>query len=163
MDGVIVKTWHGVDAPTSMAYMLPDNSILRPSADPGGDFGAGGAGGRIQRISGDDLVMWDFFLSVDHQQHHDIQPMPGGTVLIIAWERKSRAEAEAMGRQGLSHDMWPTLIVEVEPVGFDSGTVVREWQARSSRRLCSSASHCSAPEVKELPRSAKPKQHTATQ
>jgi hypothetical protein len=75
-------------------------------------------------------VVWDFFFSsIDRQQHHDIEPMPGGTLLIIAWERKTQAEAEAMGREGINQDMWPTLIVEVEPVGPDSGVVVWEWHA----------------------------------
>ena len=42
-------------------------------------------------------MVWDFFFSnSDHQQHHDIEPMPGGNVLLIAWERKTQAEAEAM-------------------------------------------------------------------
>ncbi len=128
MDGVIVKTWHGTGSPASMAYMLPDSSILRPSVDPAGQFPGGGAGGRIQRIDADDVVVWDFFFSnSDHQQHHDIEPMPGGNVLLIAWELKTRAEAEAMGRQAISIDMWPTLIVEVEPVGPTGGTVVWEW------------------------------------
>jgi hypothetical protein len=130
MDGLVVKTWHGVESPTSMAYMLADSSILRPSADPSGAFGAGNAGGRIQRIDADDVVVWDFFFSnSDHQQHHDIEPMPGGNVLIIAWERKTQAEAVAMGRQGINGDMWPTLIAEIEPVGPTGGTVVWEWHA----------------------------------
>jgi hypothetical protein len=108
--------------------MLADSSILRPCADPGGEFGVGNAGGRIQRIDANDEVVWDFFFSnADHQQHHDIEPMPGGTVLIIAWELRSRAEAEAMGRQDICRDMWPTLIVEVEPAGPTGGTIVWEW------------------------------------
>ena len=128
MYGDFFKTWSGADSPTSMAYMLPDSSILRPCADPDGDFGVGSAGGRIQRIDADDTVIWDFlFSSYDHQQHHDIEPMPGGTVLIIAWERRTQAEAEAMGRLGINRDMWPTLIVEVEPVGPTGGNIVWEW------------------------------------
>jgi hypothetical protein len=130
MDGVVVKTWHGTGHPASMAYMLPDSSVLRPSMDPAGVFQAGGAGGRIQRIDGTDVVVWDFlFSNSDHQQHHDIEPMPDGNVLLIAWERKTQAEAEALGRQVIDRDMWPTLIVEVEPAGPYGGTVVWEWHA----------------------------------
>jgi hypothetical protein len=128
MDGVVVKTWHGTGHPASMAYMLPDSSILRPSMDPTGMFLAGGAGGRIQRIDGADVVVWDFLFSdSDHQQHHDIEPLPGGNVLLIAWERKTQAEAEAVGRQVIDRDMWPTLIVEIEPAGPSGGRVVWEW------------------------------------
>jgi len=130
MDGVIVKTWHGEGRVASMAYMLPDSSILRPSADPAGQFGGGGTGGRVQRIDVNDVVVWDYFFSTsDYQHHHDIEPMPGGTVLIIAWELKTQAEALAWGRQNINLDMWPTLIVEVEPDGYSGGNIVWEWHA----------------------------------
>jgi len=128
MDGTVVQTWHGGNRPASMAYMLSDGSILRPCTDPSGSFSAGGAGGRIQRIDADDRVVWDFYFSnADHQQHHDIEPMPNGNVLLIAWERKTREEAEAAGRQSIGGEMWPTLIVEVEPVGATGGDIVWEW------------------------------------
>jgi hypothetical protein len=128
MDGMILKTWHGGSRPASMAYMFPDGSILRPCIDPAGQFQAGGAGGWIQWIDIDDAVIWDFYFSNhDHQQHHDVEPLPNGNVLLIAWERKSREEAIAQGRQSINGEMWPTLIVEVEPVGSTGGNIVWEW------------------------------------
>ncbi|MFC1800252.1 aryl-sulfate sulfotransferase [Candidatus Eisenbacteria bacterium] len=128
MDGVTIKTWLGTGAPASMAYMFPDSSILRPAQDPSGDFMTGGSGGRIQLIDTDNVVVWDFlFSNTYHQQHHDIEPLPNGNVLLIAWELKSAGEAQAMGRQGISTDMWPTMIVEVEPVPPDEGNIVWEW------------------------------------
>ena len=98
----IIKSWHGATGPAEIAYMLPDGSLLRPTADLNAVFGAGGAGGRIQKIDANDNVVWDF-LSSDSLllQHHDIEPMPNGNVLVIAWERKSKAEAIAAGRQQL--------------------------------------------------------------
>jgi hypothetical protein len=112
-----------------MAYMLPDYSILRPCQHPSGYFSTGGgAGGRIEWIGPDDNVVWDYLFSDEtHQQHHDIQPMPNGNVLLIAWERKTEAEAEAAGRVVIQGDMWPTLIVEVEPVFPSGGNIVWEW------------------------------------
>jgi hypothetical protein len=53
--------------------------------------------------------------------------MPNGNVLLIAWERKSQAEAIAAGRQSISGEMWPTEIVEIEPDGATGGNVVWEW------------------------------------
>jgi len=128
MDGVAIKPWNGHGPPASMAYMLPDSSILRPAQDPAGNFVTGGSGGRIQLIDSDDVLIWDFlFSNTEHQQHHDIEPLPNGNVLLIAWELKSLGEAQAMGRQSISGDMWPTLIVEVEPVPPSGGNIVWEW------------------------------------
>jgi len=126
MDGTVTKTWLGASTPSSMAYLLDDGSILRPCFDPAGHFVGGGTGGRIQRID-DYSVIWDYYFSTsEHQQHHDIQPMPDGNVLLIAWELKTMREAGDAGRT-ISGEMWPTLIVEIEPVGATGGNVVWEW------------------------------------
>jgi hypothetical protein len=130
LDGTITRIWHGSATPASMAYLLDDGSILRPCKDPTGAFNGGGAGGRIQRIDADDTVIWDYYFSTsDHQQHHDIQPLPNGNLLLIAWEAKTAQEASNAGRQSASRPMWPTLIVEVEPVGASVGNIVWEWHA----------------------------------
>ncbi|MBU8869684.1 MAG: aryl-sulfate sulfotransferase [Gemmatimonadales bacterium] len=128
MDFNVVKTWHGATVPTELAYMLPDSSVLRPCYVPLAE----GRGGRIQRIDADDTVIWDFlFDDPDNQylQHHDIEPMPNGNVLLLAWERHSIAEAIEAGRQELINDMKVTYIVEIEPVGLTGGNVVWQWSA----------------------------------
>lgn len=128
IDQIVSIVWHGADAPAQVAYLLPDYSLLRPCRDPNGAFGAGGAGGRIQRIDRYDNVEWDYLFSTsEYQQHHDIEPMPNGNVLVIAWERKSREEALAAGRQTIAGDMWPTMIAELHPVGTSGANIVWEW------------------------------------
>ncbi len=42
LDLGVVKTWHGTEVPTELAYMLPDSSIIRPCRVPDVD----GRGGR---------------------------------------------------------------------------------------------------------------------
>ena len=37
---------------------------------------------------------YDAFLT-----HHDLEPMPNGNVLVLCWERKTKAEAVAAGRR----------------------------------------------------------------
>ncbi len=126
MSGATVKTWHGADRPMAVAYMLPDESILRPCRDPGSTFA--GNGGRIQRIDANDIVIWDYYFSNDeYQQHHDIEPMPNGNILLIAWERKTLQEALDAGRQVISSEMWPPMIAEIEPTGPTTGNIVWEW------------------------------------
>ncbi len=91
-------------------------------------FNVDGSEGRIQRIDTDDNIIWDYtYATYEYQQHHDIQPMSNGNVLVIAWERKTQAEAIAAGRQGIEGEMWPLLIAEIEPAGATGGTVLWEW------------------------------------
>ncbi|UCH84815.1 MAG: aryl-sulfate sulfotransferase [Candidatus Latescibacterota bacterium] len=128
LDHNILRTWHGDAVPATFAYLRADGSIVRPCLDTGGHFGGGGTGGRIQIIDSNDVVIWDYLFSTyDYQQHHDIEPMPNGNVLVIAWERKTYEEAIAAGRQQLSGEMWVTMIAEIEPVGATGGNIVWEW------------------------------------
>ncbi len=128
LDGTTLATWGGSCTPAAIAYLLEDGSVLRPCRDPGGSFQTGGSGGRIQWIDGDDNLIWDYLFSdSDHQQHHDIEPLPNGNVLLLAWELKTQAEAVAAGRQSSNGEIWPTLIVEVQPDGASGGNIVWEW------------------------------------
>lgn len=128
MNGTTISTWTGASSPASFAYLLPDGSIMRPCQYNGGYFSGAALGGRFQRFSASGTLTWNYyFASEDYQQHHDIQPMPNGNVLAIAWERKTRSEAVAAGRQNINGEMWPTLIAEIEPVGSSSGNIVWEW------------------------------------
>ena len=98
-------------------------------------FSGGGEGGRIQEFAWDGEVLWDFLWSdEDHLQHHDIEPLPGGNVLLISWERRSREEAIAAAIEGLcagdvlvvagkGHEEGQTIGDEVRP--FDDGAVIR--------------------------------------
>jgi hypothetical protein len=125
----VVQTWHGGSSVAQVAYMLPDGSLLRPCGDENAQWGIGGAGGRLQKIDANDNVVWDYlFSNDDYLQHHDVEPMPNGNVLVIAWERKTEAEAIAAGRQSIPYgELWPTLIAELEPVGATDANIVWEW------------------------------------
>ncbi|MCK5617980.1 MAG: aryl-sulfate sulfotransferase [Candidatus Krumholzibacteria bacterium] len=129
IDFNIIKTWHGANFPSEIAYMLPDGSILRPTWDEDLQWGIGGRGGRIQKIDTNDNVVWDFLCSDSlFLQHHDIEPMPNGNVLVIAWERKSEEDAIAFGRQDIpAGEIWPTAIFEYEQTGPTSAAIVWEW------------------------------------
>ena len=66
----------------------------------------GGVGGGIQRISWDGDILWTHEVSNnDYQHHHDVEPLPNGNVLIIAWERKTASEAYALGREEINNPL----------------------------------------------------------
>ncbi len=130
-EGETEHIWENESHPASMPYLFPDSSILRPCRVPEPTMENGGVGGRLQHITWDGTVLWDFVLSNEtYQQHHDIQPLPNGNVLLIAWEKKTAEEAYAMGRLEINNplnEFWADAIFEVQPDGFNGGIVVWEW------------------------------------
>ncbi len=56
--------------------------------------------------------------------------MLNGHVLAVVWERKTRDEVLARGRdaaQVLAVGLWPDAVLEIEPQGADGGKIVWEW------------------------------------
>jgi len=132
--GEVVHTWESEYYPGDAVYLLENGHILR-TANPGPQadrtFDAGGAGGIIRELAWDGTVVWEFQYAGDqHRAHHDIEPMPNGNLLVIAWEYKTAEEAVAAGRDPASLDagaLWPDHIIEVQPSGDGGGTIVWEW------------------------------------
>ena len=123
-----LNTWSHSATPASMPFLMPDCTLVRPAAVSNPSMFGAAVGGLIQKLNWSGSVTWSYtWSSTNHQQHHDIQPMPNGNVLLVSWERKTRTEAQAQGRSSISGEMWPTEIVEIEPSGSSSGTVVWEW------------------------------------
>ncbi|MDP6762636.1 MAG: aryl-sulfate sulfotransferase [Planctomycetota bacterium] len=133
MDGEVVHTWKSDHPPGQSVYLLENGHLLRTAREGNPVFSGGGEGGRLQEFSWDGELLWDFVWSdQDHLHHHDIEPLPGGNVLLIAWEGRTREEAIAAGRDPSrthAEGIWPDCVVEIEPVRPDGGKVVWEWHA----------------------------------
>lgn len=137
LNGEEVHAWSSALRPALSVYLLDDGSILRPgnslAAGATNRFDAGGAGGRVERIAWDGSITWSYDVLTDTMRaHHDIEPLPNGHVLVVAWELLDEASAESAGRAPNRVDaegIWPEAILEVAPAGA-SGTVVWEWHAR---------------------------------
>jgi hypothetical protein len=132
LEGKVVHTWPSKYEPGQAVHLLDDGSILRCGRLPANQhFGGGGIGGCIERIAPDGQRLWEFLLADEnHCQHHDVHPLPNGHVLLIAWEKKTRAEAINAGRdpeQLWGKELWPDFVVEVAPQGATGGTIVWEW------------------------------------
>lgn len=130
MDGAVVHQWPGRHRPGNGVYLLPDGMLLRTEKSPKPVFRSGrGRGGIIEQIDWSGTVRWRYeYATRDHLQHHDVEPMPDGNILLLAWERHSRAEAIARGRDPalLPHDaFWSEKLVEIDP---RTDRVVWEWR-----------------------------------
>jgi hypothetical protein len=133
--GKLVHSWSSAYTPGLSVYLLEDGNLLRTAAfDPGGNsrFTAGGAGGRIEEYNWEGDLVWSYdYSSTTFRQHHDIEQLPSGNILMIAWEYKSEPESIQAGRstsQLRDGELWPDTIIEIEPSGsLSGGTIVWEW------------------------------------
>ena len=118
-DGTVVKTWSSDYRPGNVAYLLDGGDLLRAAMlEDGTPFHAGGTGGRVERFNWAGDLVWSHDLSTSlHRSHHDVELLPNGNLLMIAWEGKTPAEAvEAGCRPALAQDgLWPEQILEINP------------------------------------------------
>jgi hypothetical protein len=134
LQGRVVHIWN---SPLSMgvdAHLLANGNLLHSARLPGEElvFSGPGDGGRVQEITWEGQLIWDFkFHNAKKLQHHAITPLPNGHILIIAWEPKSPEETIAAGRRPeLAKEPWLSdSIVEIEPSGRKGARVVWEWHA----------------------------------
>ncbi|HRZ42853.1 MAG TPA: aryl-sulfate sulfotransferase [Bacteroidales bacterium] len=128
-NGVTYKTWtHPSNAKTGFSvYLTPGDTLVRPVAYSGAQFFGGGITGKVQKVTWDGTVVWDYtHSSSTYCLHHDIHPMPNGNVLMTSYESKSASEVTAAGCTS-AITVWSEKIIEVQPTGPTTGTIVWEW------------------------------------
>ncbi|RMD73238.1 MAG: hypothetical protein D6818_05045, partial [Bacteroidetes bacterium] len=130
--GEVVHTWESDYRPGMMAYLDADGSLWR-ACRINSTFNAGGTGGRIEHHNWEGDLLWAYdYSGPDYHQHHDIEPLPNGHVLLIAWERHTYQEAIDAGRDPgttPANGLWSERIVELKPVGGNQAEVVWMWRA----------------------------------
>ncbi len=131
-DGQIVHQWKTPYSPGGGQYLLANGNLLRPGRDPEmTGFRAGGTGGILQELDWDGNVVWEWRLSdAGRVLHHDVEPLPNGNLLAIAWESKSADEARRAGRRANrtpEQGLWPDWVLEIEPVRPRGAKIVWEW------------------------------------
>lgn len=135
MDGSVVHQWH-TDSPTASGLeLLADGTLLRAGReDHEPKFRGGGIGGRIQRLAPDGSLVWSYSLaSEDLWHHHDLELLPNGNVLAIAWERIPAEEAIRLGRdpaQVGKAGLWGDVLLEIRPTLPEGGEIVWTWRVR---------------------------------
>jgi hypothetical protein len=134
-EGQVVHVWRSQFPPGNTQYLRDDGNLVR-TADPGStNFVIGGDAGAVQEFDWEGNLLWEFhYNEVDVRAHHDIALLPNSNILMIAWERKSMAEAIAAGRDpafitDVNGDVYPEHLIEVQPVGSNSGNIVWQWHA----------------------------------
>lgn len=139
--GRIVHTWQRPGALGLSAELLDDGSLLRAVDPVAGtaeghgrwDVFGGGLGGRIERVGWDGTLLWSYDVVSDARiQHHAVEAMPNGHVLVVEWTYVDAATAIAAGRDPATVDetgLWIDAIEEIAPRGTNGGEVVWAWRA----------------------------------
>ncbi len=129
-----LHSWQAGGRPGLAAYLLPNGHLLRTGTLANGTsapFMAGGAGGRVEEFDWDGTLLWEFEYASDrYRLHHDIELLPNGNLLMIAWELKTREEAIAAGRNPAllpDNELWPDMLIEVRPNAVSGGDIVWKW------------------------------------
>ena len=98
----VVHSWESRYPPGLAPYLLPNGNLLRgiQVEDLPVDFGAGGITGGLQEFTWDGELVWQYILASDEAHlHHDVEPLPNGNLLAIAWTSRTQEEALAAGRR----------------------------------------------------------------
>ena len=132
-EGRLVNSWDSEYLPSESAYLLENGNLIRAALLGGNPtFNVfQGEGGRVEEFTWDGTLIWEYeYTTSEHILHHDIEVLPNGNVLMIAWERKPHEEVIAAGRDPggiLVDELWVEHIIEVEPTDARGGTIVWEW------------------------------------
>lgn len=130
-----VHSWPSDYKPGLSVYLSTDGTLFRTGSLTTPYFGVGaGKGGILERINWDGTVAWSYQVSDSLQcQHHDAKLLPNGNILVIVWEMKSLSECTAAGKNPIvtaaitDQVVWSEKIIELQPIGTNSATIVWEW------------------------------------
>ncbi|HHM21317.1 MAG TPA: hypothetical protein ENJ20_04765 [Bacteroidetes bacterium] len=128
--GRVVNQWESDFKTNTAVYLLENGNLLR-TCRIANEFSAGGSAGRVEMFNWDGELVWAYnYSGPSYHLHHDIEPMPNGNILLLAWEAHTQIEAIEAGRAPVSigaNGIWAEHIVEVQPKGTDSIDIVWEW------------------------------------
>lgn len=132
-DGRVVQYWRSDYEPGLSAYLRADGTLIRTAAISNWALGnlLFFMNGRVEWFDWENNLTGQVeYLSDWYVGHHDIEPLPNGNILMIAYDRYSAAEALTAGRKPTLLPfigyVWSEKVVEINP---KTGEVVWEWRA----------------------------------
>ena len=134
MEGRLINAWESERNPGLAAYLRENGNLIRTATikNDNPTFSVGSLdGGRVEEFAWDGTLVWRYDYSTeDYIQHHDIEVLPNGNVLMVAAERITVADAIAAGRNPLrlsGGELWSLHVIEVQPTPPSGGIIVWEW------------------------------------
>jgi hypothetical protein len=132
--GRIMNKWPSIELNGMFAEITPDGTLLKSAVDPSNTaFSSGGASGLLQEYNWNGDLIWQHSISSSLERaHHDLERLPNGNILVVAWEKKNSLECSAAGRNPAvlaQNELWSTVVYEIEIVYPNSANIIWEWHA----------------------------------
>ena len=131
--GDTVHSWPTTIQTGLVARLMKNGNLLRAGVAANSHINVAGGGGRVQIWDWNGSLVWDYlYSSPTFRQHHAVMDMPNGNILILSWDVKDSAECIAQGRDPVNlagGEVWSEKIIEVQPIGLDSGAIVWAWDS----------------------------------
>ena len=125
--GEKVHSWTSNYLPGLSSYLLENGILMRT----GRAFSPGGGIGIVEMLDWNSNVVWSHSVSDTHgRQHHDIELLPNGNILLIVWDERTQDEVSLMGSLTANTSINSEQIIEIQPDLVNGGaSVVWEWKA----------------------------------
>ena len=125
--GEQVHSWTSNYLPGLSSYLLENGILMRT----GRAFSPGGGIGIVEMLDWNSNVVWSHSVSDTHgRQHHDIELLPNGNILLIVWDERTQDEVSLMGSSTANTSINSEQIIEIQPDLVNGGaSVVWEWKA----------------------------------
>lgn len=124
-NGNLVHQWESDFIPGMSAYLLENGNLLRAAAITGSGQRTGG----FELFDWDNTRLWKFYYGT---QHHDIEYLPNGNVLMVVTDRKNQNVAVQAGRDTFlidDNNIRSLSIIEVKQTGLETGEIAWQWNA----------------------------------
>ncbi|WP_244270289.1 aryl-sulfate sulfotransferase [Christiangramia echinicola] len=128
LESEILTEWNLPAGIGNDAKILENGNLLVALMDEDPAFTFGGYAGRMAIISSDGNVLWDYEYSDENNlSHHDLEMLPNGNILFIAWERVTGEDLENLGYTGGDNELFIEKLIEISPT---TNEIVWEWKSR---------------------------------
>jgi hypothetical protein len=117
--GEKVNVWTFSETPGATAYLLENGNLLRAGSDS------------LELRAWDNTLLWSYPTTDNGlKQHHDIEPLPNGNILLLLNDIRPGSELVAEGRDpsNVAVNFKMDRIVELEPIGTNQANIVWDWR-----------------------------------
>lgn len=133
MDGNLAHKWELSGKSARVVYLLENGNLLATYHVPSDYFTLPDfAGGGIEILDWEGNQLWSYELSNEqYSTHHDVELMPNGNILSIAYERIVGDDAIDLGFDSRVIDtygaVWSEAVFEIDP---KTSSIVWEWHVK---------------------------------
>ena len=124
--GEQVHSWISEYQTGHSVYLLENGLLLRACRE--GNISD--SKGRVQMLDWEGNEIWSHSVMETHgRQHHDIEMLPNGNILLIVWDKTTNAEVVQAGSTSTRDSLFSEKIIEIQPdLENDTAIVVWEWK-----------------------------------